>query len=148
MSTFLTNSGTTARMGLTTYPASEGTTATQCNASSAVKIPIPQVDDTDTASLQNAATQIADEILDRPINGAGGPSGGTPTSESLKFVGTQPDLTTADRADFILLLTDGLPNCNLNAGNPTTCTCTQANCGTSNSLRAWTRTTRWRPWRS
>jgi hypothetical protein len=134
MSAFLANSGTTARMGLTTYPASEGTTATQCNASSAVKIPIPQVDDTETTALQSAATQIANEILNRPINGQGGPSGGTPTSESLKFVGTQSALQTTDRADFVLLLTDGLPNCNLNAGNPTTCTCTQANCGTSNSL--------------
>lgn len=134
MSAFLTTSGSTARMGLTTYPASEGTTATQCNASSAVKIPIPQVDDTDTTSLQTAATQISNEILNRPISGSGGPSGGTPTSESIKFVGAQPELQTVDRQDFILLLTDGLPNCNLNAGDPRTCTCTQANCGTSNSL--------------
>lgn len=134
MSGFLTTSGNIARMGLTTYPASEGTTATQCNPSSAVKIPIPQVDDSDTVALQNAATQIANEILNRPVSGQGGPSGGTPTSESLKFVGSQQALQTAEREDFILLLTDGLPNCNLNAGNPTTCTCTQANCGTSNSL--------------
>lgn len=131
MSTFLTNSGTTARMGLTTYP--EAATS-QCKESTAVKIPIPAVEDTDTTSLQNAATQISNEILNRPINGSGGPAGGTPTAESLKFVGMQAELQTQEREDFILLLTDGLPNCSLNAGNPTTCTCTQANCGTSNSL--------------
>jgi hypothetical protein len=134
MSSFLTSSGSIARMGLTTYPASEGTSATQCNASTAVKIPLPQVDDSDTAALQSVATQIANEILNKPVSGPGGPSGGTPTSESLKFVGAQAELQTQDRDDFVLLLTDGLPNCNLNAGDPRTCTCTQTTCGTTNSL--------------
>ena len=92
MSTFLTSSGSIARMGLTTYPASTGTTATQCNASSAVRIAIPQVEDTDTTSLQSAATQISNEILNKPINGQGGQAGGTPTSTSLKFVSTLSDL--------------------------------------------------------
>jgi hypothetical protein len=134
MSTFLGNSGGIARMGLTTYPASTGTTATQCFASTAVRIPIPQVDDTDTAALQSTASQISSEILNKPINGQGGPAGGTPTSESLKFVGSLSELQATDRDDFVLLLTDGLPNCNSanpNAGNPTACRCTQTSCGTS-----------------
>ncbi|HYI00720.1 adventurous gliding motility lipoprotein CglB [Hyalangium sp.] len=134
MATFLTSSGSIARMGLTTYPASTGTTATQCLASSSVRIPVPQVEDTDTTALQNAASQISNEILNKPINGQGGPSGGTPTSESLKFVGQQTDLQGTDRDDFVLLLTDGLPNCNAanpNAGNQTTCRCTQTSCGSS-----------------
>lgn len=134
MSTFLGNSGSIARMGLTTYPNSNGSTSTQCFASSAVRIAIPQVEDTDTAALQNAASQISSEILNKPINGPGGPSGGTPTSESLKFVSNLTELQGTDRDDFVLLLTDGLPNCNSanpNAGNPTTCRCTQATCGTS-----------------
>jgi hypothetical protein len=134
MSTFLTSSGSIARMGLTTYPASTGTTATQCNASSAVRIAIPQVEDTDTTSLQSAATQISNEILNKPINGQGGPAGGTPTSTSLKFVSTLSELQGTDRDDFVLLLTDGLPNCNSsnpNAGDPVACRCTQTTCGTS-----------------
>lgn len=133
MSTFLTSSGSIARMGLTTYPASTGTTATQCNASSAVRIAIPQVDDTDTTSLQTAANQISNEILNKPINGQGGPAGGTPTSSSLKFVSSLAELQGTDRDDFVLLLTDGLPNCNSanpNAGTAA-CNCTQTTCGTS-----------------
>lgn len=130
MSSFLDSSGSIARMGLTTYPASTGTTATQCLASSSVKIPIPQVDDADTAALQNAATQISNEILNKPINGSGGPSGGTPTAESVRFVGTQPELQTQERDDFVLLLTDGLPNCNPNNPNvgTTACDCGATTC--------------------
>jgi hypothetical protein len=135
MSSFLTTSGSIARMGLTTYPASMGTTATQCLASSATKIPIPLVDDSDTAALQAAANQISQEILNKPINNGqqGVPSGGTPTSESLRFVGGQADLQSPDRDDFVLLLTDGLPNCNAsnpNIANPTAC-CGQASCGSN-----------------
>jgi hypothetical protein len=133
MATFLTSSGSIARIGLTTYPASTGTSATQCAASTAVRIPIPQVDDTDTASLQTAANQISNEILSKPINGQGGPAGGTPTSESLKFVSTLAELQATDRDDFVLLLTDGLPNCNANNPNAGTdkCRCTQTTCGAS-----------------
>ncbi|MBN1207558.1 MAG: adventurous gliding motility lipoprotein CglB [Myxococcaceae bacterium] len=130
MSTFLGTSGAIARLGLTTYPASTGSTSTQCAASTSVKIPIPQVEDSDTAGLQGTANSISDWILSVPVND--GPLGGTPTSLSLKFVGEQPDLQTRDRDDFILLLTDGLPNCNPQAPNPTTCTCTQTtSCGST-----------------
>jgi hypothetical protein len=44
------------------------------------------------------------------------------------------ELHGTDRDDFVLLLTDGLPNCNANnpnAGNTATCRCTQTSCGTS-----------------
>ena len=130
MSSFLNSSGSIARVGLTTYPASLGTSATQCAASTAVRIPIPQVDDADTNLLQTTANQIAKEILDKPINGQGGPAGGTPTSESLKFVSNLTELHGTDRDDFVLLLTDGLPNCNANnpTGGTDACRCTQTTC--------------------
>jgi hypothetical protein len=132
MSTFLASSGSIARMGLTTYPAPlGGTTAEQCRASSAVRIPIPQVEDSDTTSLQRTATDISNVILSIALNGPGGPAGGTPTSLSLRFVGDQPDLATDDRDDFILLLTDGLPNCNPsnpNNGTSPNCNCTLTAC--------------------
>ncbi len=133
MGNFLATGGTEARLGLTTYPAVAGT-SNQCAASTAVRISIPQVDDTDTAALQKAATDISDVILGIPLNGQGGPVGGTPTSLSLKFVGEQPDLRAQDRDDFVLLLTDGLPNCNPNnpnGGSATACRCTQSQCPTS-----------------
>jgi hypothetical protein len=133
MATFLTSSGSTARMGLTTYPQPTGTaTADQCTASTAVRIPVPQVDDTDTTALQKSATDISNVILGIPNAGVGSPVGGTPTSVSLRFVGQQADLQTTDRQDFILLLTDGLPNCNPsnpnNGGNPAACQCTLSAC--------------------
>lgn len=133
MASFLSSSGSIARMGLTVYPASQGTIETQCSASSAVKIPIPQVDDTDSSALQATANRISDEILNRPINGSGGPSGGTPTGASLRFVGAQAELQSPDRDDFVLLLTDGLPNCNAQNPNGGTaaCNCGLQNCGSS-----------------
>ncbi|WP_224361992.1 adventurous gliding motility lipoprotein CglB [Hyalangium versicolor] len=136
MSTFLKDNGATARMGLTTYPNVTGTSAAgQCGASTAVKIPIPQLDDTDTAGLQSSANGIANVIQGIPNSGAGSPVGGTPTSISLNFVGSQADLQTDERQDFILLLTDGLPNCNdknPNSGltNPDACQCTLSSCAT------------------
>jgi hypothetical protein len=127
MGTFLSTSGTVARLGLTTYPAAA---SGQCGASSAVRIPIPQ-DDSDTV-LTDTASAISNVILNEfALNGQGGPTGGTPTSLSLRFVGTQADLQAQDRDDFVLLLTDGFPNCNPNnpnGGNATTCQCTQSPC--------------------
>ncbi|WP_224245293.1 adventurous gliding motility lipoprotein CglB [Hyalangium gracile] len=134
MATFLQANGATARMGLTTYPQPTGTsTAGQCGASTSVRIAIPQLEDSNTAGLQAAAKSISDVILSIPNSGTGSPVGGTPTSVSLKFVGNQADLQTAERKDFILLLTDGLPNCNPdnpNSGiaNPQACQCTLTSC--------------------
>ncbi|HEX8703763.1 MAG TPA: adventurous gliding motility lipoprotein CglB [Myxococcaceae bacterium] len=141
MGAFLGNSGTVARLGLTTYPAAA---AGQCGASSSVRIPIPKLEevrDDEVSKLQDKANAISDVILnqialdsssatpDRPS-----PIGGTPTSQSLRFVGEQPELQAQDREDFVLLLTDGLPNCNAgnpNGGNATTCRCTQSPCPTT-----------------
>ncbi len=127
MAAFLSTSGAIARMGLTTYP---GTT-NQCASSSSVRIAIPDVEDTNTAALQSTADQISDVILSIPLDGAGGPIGGTPTSFSLRFVGEQPALHAENREDFVLLLTDGLPNCNgenPNGGDAEKCRCTQSQC--------------------
>jgi hypothetical protein len=127
MASFLSSSGSIARMGLTTYPAPGGTTsAEQCRASSSVRISIPQVEDSNITELQRTASSISDVILGIALNGPGGPAGGTPTSLSLRFVGEQPDLQADERDDFVLLLTDGLPNCNPN--NPNTGTSPDCNC--------------------
>lgn len=40
------------------------------------------------------------------------PGGGTPTGATLEVVATTSALATVDRVGFVLLLTDGLPNCN------------------------------------
>lgn len=129
MSTFLTQSATLARFGLTFFP-----TDASCGAPAQVDIalpaPTPGDDGTDTALSMNASA------INSRIQSVG-PVGGTPTGASLVFVGSQPGLLDASdgRPDFILLLTDGLPNCN--SANPTQmCTCDPAVCGSCSSTAA------------
>ncbi len=66
-------------------------------------------------------------------------NGGTPTGDSLKFLGTYPPLLNPDpkfkRENFVVLLTDGLPNCNKANANScmgTACRCTLAACTVMN----------------
>ncbi len=105
MSTFLANSGTVARMALTFFPSDNS-----CGPANegAVSLPTPTPDDLNhDQALRDNATQINSKI------GGIGAVGGTPTAQSVAFVGGQGGLLEDDgRDDFILLLTDGLPNCN------------------------------------
>ncbi|MDP1828726.1 MAG: adventurous gliding motility lipoprotein CglB [Archangium sp.] len=111
MSTFLQSSGTVARLGATTYPIDEGCTAP---ANIDVALPPPTTSDEGAeAELADSATRIG--ML---INGPR-PVGGTPTAASLAFIGTYNELNRNAasgqddyRDDYVLLLTDGLPNCN------------------------------------
>jgi len=126
---FLSTSGPFVRFGLTTYPSgNEPNTSIACAAStdSSVRQPLPAAED-DAALLAHANT-INSIIQGIPNSGAGQPSGGTPTSGSLNFVGNLQGLLSADRKDFVILLTDGLPNCNKdnpNVGTDTaSCRCT------------------------
>jgi hypothetical protein len=57
------------------------------------------------------------------------PQGGTPTGPSLRYISALPELQETGRADFVLLLTDGVPNCNESYPNPypnPACRCTLA----------------------
>lgn len=131
MKEFLTKSGTIARMGLVTFPINSA-----CGAAGLANVRIPLISSDDPTQLQNQANAINSElqriIMSQPD--AGTPyvtGGGTPTGESIKQIGAYPPLQGEDREDFILLLTDGLPNCNANnaadyAVNPTACKCTFA----------------------
>lgn len=128
MGTFLQTSGTIARLGVTIYP-----TNSLCGPSSAVDVdlPAPTANDNGTdATLTQTAQQINAKIQ------ALAPTGGTPTGSSLRYLGTLAGLNdSADlRDDFVLLLTDGLPNCNENNPNNvcsaanTECRCTTSTC--------------------
>jgi hypothetical protein len=108
MATFLNAPEPVARMALTFFPA---TSADQCAPANsvAVGLPGPTPDDVGTsATLVAHAARINSEIGKRPG------IGGTPTGASVAYVGSQPGLQDAadGRDDFILLLTDGMPNCN------------------------------------
>ncbi|MFP2908258.1 adventurous gliding motility lipoprotein CglB [Pyxidicoccus sp. 3LFB2] len=128
---FLSNSGQFVRFGLTTYPETGGSTSSNvaCNPSttSSVRKDLPAAED--DASLLAHANEINALIQGIPNAGAGRPLGGTPTSRSLRFVGNLEGMQSADRKDYVILLTDGLPNCNpenVNDGtNAAACKCTQ-----------------------
>lgn len=113
MAGFVSTRGKVARMALTFYP-----TDTSCGVPSgpggvAESLPPPTPDDNGTdTDLQNKANSVNQKIQD--VNAGGG----TPTGATIAFVGdtwaADPALLDPNdgRDDFILLLTDGLPNCN------------------------------------
>jgi hypothetical protein len=117
MGQFLTTSATVARVGLARFP-NGSCTPTQ---PSDVLAAIPPNSAGDDDSVLVAAATAANTALQSLS-----PSGGTPTAASLKFIHDNAgELTDAKREDFVLLLTDGLPNCN-NSLDRNTCTCTSS----------------------
>ena len=80
-------------------------------------------DDVD-AELRSAASQINDTIQNLDSGGLN-VEGGTPTAASLNKLADNPILLDPARDNFVLLLTDGLPNCNENQ-NPATCKCLES----------------------
>jgi hypothetical protein len=137
MSDFLSSSGSVARMGLASYPSDP-----VCNATTKVRISLPRIEEPDdAAALQAKATEVNASIQEIKNFGYGSPNpeGGTPTAESLMFLinkskldGTDnvPQLKDTARKNFVLLLTDGLPNCNA-AFSEANCFCTTGDCGGS-----------------
>jgi hypothetical protein len=133
MPDFLAESGTEARFGLTTFPDSRGESsiAALCRPASAssLRVDLPRGDNPDL--LLEHANEVSAVLQGIPNAGAGRPTGGTPTSQSLRFVKDLPWLQSADRPRFVVLLTDGAPNCNeQNAyrGGDVQCRCTSAFC--------------------
>ncbi|HZJ54593.1 MAG TPA: adventurous gliding motility lipoprotein CglB [Myxococcaceae bacterium] len=139
-SDFLSQHGTVARMGVAFYPSlsdatitdpGSGNTSNFCTASSSIDVGLPSSDD-DTA-LQNGADAV--DFAIRRVGAtasplSGGVGGGTPTGDSLVYVAQNAGFgSTIQRQSFVLLMTDGLPNCNANSGlnanvNPAACDCT------------------------
>jgi hypothetical protein len=124
MGPFLLQNGAVARFGLTTFP--QGAGAEQCSPPGAVRVDIAQSNDVDQELAAHAAS------IDAIVQGLGSTEtvgGGTPTAASLGVVGQLPSLADPQRSNVVVLLTDGLPNCN--AQNPVTvgaggsCKCTQ-----------------------
>jgi hypothetical protein len=133
MNDFLAGSGSIARIGLATYPDLSG--GDSCGSTSSVSVSLPPADRDDDATLAANAELVKNKILSiknsSTTPGVQTPQGGTPTSLSLQFVGSRPELQTTERADFVLLLTDGLPNCNADFPTPypnANCFCTLSDC--------------------
>lgn len=118
VSTFATLADTRVRLGLTVFPR-DPTTETgaeaSCLSANSIAVPLPPTARADDAQadLANRATASQVDAAVQTLN----PAGGTPTGATLGFLGNHPGLNANDfRNDFVLLLTDGLPNCN--AENP------------------------------
>lgn len=122
MATFLQTSGTIARLGVTKYPV-DALCAASANVD--VQFPAPSVTDDATDQALTATASQVNAFIQALV-----PTGGTPTGSSLEFLGTYGGLNDgADfRDDFVLLLTDGLPNCN-DANPNALCSC-GASCST------------------
>jgi hypothetical protein len=96
-----------------------------------------------SSELAQTADAIRTQVAAIGITGAqpaGSPSevgGGTPIGGALALFENYTLLAEPLRGDFVLLITDGLPNCNpSNANtclNPTACKCTTTSCGTSST---------------
>lgn len=136
MKDFLTSNGTIARIGLATFP--DLSKGDSCGTTSAISVPLPSGDQEDDATLTANALAVNAKLQaiknHATTSSEQQPQGGTPTSTSLTFVGGSADLQTATRADFVLLLTDGLPNCNTKFPDPypsTKCYCTLSTCADS-----------------
>lgn len=120
VSTFTTLADDRVRLGLTVFPDDPPATLigaeAACLPATTVRVPLPapsRLDDAQaSAANRAAATQVNSAVQ------ALTPNGGTPTGATLAFLSTRAELTAIDsRNDFVLLLTDGLPNCNANNPN-------------------------------
>jgi hypothetical protein len=121
MTQFLGNNGSVARLGLAFFPVAA------CAPTASMAQDVSNSNDVDS-ELQSWASQILGKI------NAITPAGGTPTAASITFVAGNQALADSQRDNFILLLTDGLPNCNVSfeppydVNNPTGgCKCTDTN---------------------
>jgi len=126
MEQFLSTRGTDARLGLVLFPSNAS-----CGAPSVVSPPIPMSDDPSVLAMNASAT--ATQLRAATF------SGGTPTSLALKFAAADSAFTIdARREHFMVLVSDGLPNCNaMNPATcmtPQTCQCTIASCAGQNCV--------------
>jgi hypothetical protein len=134
MGQFLTMNGNVAWTGMAVYPTRNGDQCAPTTTQDVVVQLAPNKTDLD-ADLNSAAMAVNTQIQGLM------PGGGTPTADSLRYLATYaPLLQNKDRQNFVLLLTDGLPNCN--QGNANTCVsgtpagaackCTLATCSMGN----------------
>ncbi|MCU0700463.1 MAG: adventurous gliding motility lipoprotein CglB [Myxococcaceae bacterium] len=107
-----------ARLGLVLFPSNAS-----CGGPSATAVPLPLGDD--PSDLQMNADAVAVQVRMTTFGG------GTPTSLALRFAADLPALSADPaREHFLVLVTDGPPNCNpMNANTcmtPSACRCTIA----------------------
>ncbi|HMK72322.1 MAG TPA: adventurous gliding motility lipoprotein CglB [Myxococcaceae bacterium] len=129
---FIQDNYAAARYGLTFFPAPPADdVAQQCTPTLSVAAPIPPTADDSDASLQamaSAARAALASVQSANPMGPTGTGGGTPTGDSLKYFNSHPEAVVDPTRDaYVVLLTDGLPNCDSQlasaVGTPA-CVCT------------------------
>ncbi len=129
---FVASSGAAVRLGLALFP-----TDSMCGATASITRDLPSPSTADDGAATDACATASSGVLSSVQ--AITPAGGTPTSISLAFLGSAPSFTsTGDgRSGVVVLITDGLPNCNPSNPNtcadPLACQCTLSSCGFSGS---------------
>jgi hypothetical protein len=118
---FLLAHSNSVRFAATTFPASTpmGVPA-GCGSPSNVAVDFP-IGGSDAPTALEAHTQTVRSFVST-LGGTTRFTGGIPTAGALRFVATVPGLADVTRARGVILVTDGLPNCN--PMNPISCTVT------------------------
>lgn len=115
MGTFLMGNPSVARVGMTVYPVDP-----VCGPSNKIIVELSQSNDVDS-ELAKTSDDVNKAIQNLAVQG------GTPTGDSLRFLANYSPLANPDREDFVLLLTDGLPNCNqAQVAVANSCACTDS----------------------
>ena len=128
MSQFLSSDASRARVGLSVFPTGAGS----CSAPGRLELGLPPNDaDDDLVAIGAQAAAVGQRIAQLV------PQGGTPTAAALRALLDVPELTQSSyRDNLVILVTDGLPNCNEanpnnvcgGDGNAAACACTSGSC--------------------
>lgn len=121
---FFSTNSTAGRYGLVLFPSNAS-----CGAPTQVASPLPMSDDPSVLSMMASATMT--QLRSASF------SGGTPTSQALQFSLANTGVANETKRDhFLVLVSDGLPNCNpMNANScmsPQDCQCTTGQCSGQN----------------
>jgi hypothetical protein len=140
MASFIPATGNLARFGLSTFPGGtapslgapgcfEPAAPLDASGLQGVTVELSTSDDIPFELESHANTVLAaiNQIQSANPPGALGTGGGTPAGPALRMLAQYTPLTTSPRDRFILMLTDGVPNCNnnnVNAYPDAACQCT------------------------
>src|SRR5678815_615193 len=139
---FLQGQAQTARFGLAFFPEpASGADQPNCVPTSAARVDLPADPQDDSpatlSSLSTAARNALASVKSQNMVGPTGTGGATPTGPSLEFLTSYTPLQDPLRLELVLLLTDGLPNCNPTlTAEACVCTATADDCppaGTPNN---------------
>jgi len=128
LDSFLQAQAETVRFGLAFFPEpTAGADQPNCVPTGSARVDLP-ADPTDDSSatlddLSTAARTALASVKSQNPPGPAGTGGATPTGPSLEFFSSYGPLLDPLRLDLVLLLTDGLPNCDGDIP-AATCVCT------------------------